>query len=299
MSTDVIAIVVTYNRIELLKENLRALKNSRYPIDLLVIDNHSTDGTSTYLQETNIDNILMETNEGGAGGFSRGIEEGVKRGYKYLWIMDDDTIPYADSVKELVNAAHHLENRFGFLASYVEWTDNSPCIMNLPELVCGSNEEEVKLASEGIIKCTRASFVSMLINAEAVKKIGLPIKEFFIWGDDTEYSGRLSESFPCYFIPKSVVLHKMKSNVPTDIVSDNDSRLDRYKILYRNQTYLARIKGKKEAQINSLRIFYQIVKVLKSPNGNKFKKIKIILKGWKDGKNFHPEIHYMQSKDIN
>lgn len=294
MSTDVIAIIVTYNRIDLLKENLRALKNSRYPIDLLVIDNHSTDGTSTYLLENNIDNIPMETNEGGAGGFSRGIEEGVKRGYKYLWIMDDDTIPYADSVEELVNAAHHLENRFGFLASYVEWTDKSPCIMNLPELVCGSNEKEVWLASEGIIKCTRASFVSMLINAEAVKKIGLPIKEFFIWGDDTEYSGRLSESFPCYFVPKSIVMHKMKSNTPTDIVTDSENRLERYTLLYRNQTYIARKKGEKEYRINSLSILYQIIKVLRSPYNNKFKKIRVILTGWMEGKNFSPEIHYIK-----
>jgi len=36
------------------------------------------------------------------------------------------------------------------------------------------------------------SSVSVLINKEAIKKSGLPIKEFFIWGNDIEYTNRIS-----------------------------------------------------------------------------------------------------------
>lgn len=288
-----IAIVVTYNRLELLKENINALTTCIGPENILVVDNHSTDGTDKYLEDEHITYIRMQSNEGGAGGFSRGIVEGIKRGYKYLWIMDDDTIPYPDSLNKLLDAAGIVKSNFGFLASYVEWTDQTPCIMNMPELIPGLNRDEIEYESKGIIKCNRASFVSMLINRDAVIESGLPIKEFFIWGDDTEYSNRLAKAFPCYFVPSSIVLHKMKNNTPTDIITDSKDRLERYKLLYRNQTYMARMKGKKDSNINTIWILYQILKVVKSSTSQKMKRIKIILSGWNAGRHFNPQIKFV------
>ena len=46
MNNDVIAIIVTYNRKELLKESIEALLQQTYKnFDILVIDIASTDGT--------------------------------------------------------------------------------------------------------------------------------------------------------------------------------------------------------------------------------------------------------------
>ena len=80
----------------------------------------------------------------------------------------------------------------------------------------------------------------MLIKTEVIQKVGLPIKEFFIWGDDVEYSNRLAKFEKSYFVSNSCVFHKMKNNFPTSIITDAPDRLERYKYLYRNQTYMAR-----------------------------------------------------------
>ena len=46
-------VIVTYNRLSLLKECISALKNQTYKINkIYIINNNSTDGTSDYLQET-------------------------------------------------------------------------------------------------------------------------------------------------------------------------------------------------------------------------------------------------------
>lgn len=43
-------VVVTYNRLSLLKECLSALENQTYPIQrIVIVDNCSTDGTSEFL----------------------------------------------------------------------------------------------------------------------------------------------------------------------------------------------------------------------------------------------------------
>lgn len=290
---DVLAIVVTYNRLALLKENIEALHKVRGKPDILVIDNHSSDGTGEYLQKKNIDHVSLNENIGGAGGFAKGIKEAVLRNYKYVWIMDDDTIPAPNSLSSLKSAADIINDKFGFLCSYVSWIDGNSCIMNEPELLPSCSNLEDEYFQRGIVRCKRASFVSMFIKTETVKQVGLPIKEFFIWGDDVEYSNRLSDYETSYFVSKSIVLHKMKSNTPTSIIEDDDSRLDRYYYLYRNQTYMARKKGGRANILNMAYIFYQIVKILRSKATGKFKRIRIILKGWNKGLFFNPIIEYV------
>lgn len=93
----VAAVVVTYNRKELLKEAIDALlMQSVAEADVLVVDNASTDGTKDYIADY-IDQgqiIYINTGEnlGGAGGFNFGMRKACEAGYKYVWIMDDDAI---------------------------------------------------------------------------------------------------------------------------------------------------------------------------------------------------------------
>ena len=71
---DVVAIVVTYNRLTLLRECLDALlKND---CDILVVDNASTDGTKEAVKQEYVDKVIYKNtgkNIGGAGGFNFGL----------------------------------------------------------------------------------------------------------------------------------------------------------------------------------------------------------------------------------
>ena len=44
--------------------------------------------------------------------------------------------------------------------------------------------EHVELLRHGLILVEQATFVSLLFPAAAIEKAGLPIRDFFIWGDD-------------------------------------------------------------------------------------------------------------------
>jgi len=96
----VAAVVVTFNRKQLLMECLNALLNQTYELDsVIIIDNNSTDGTYELLKERGyidneiIDYVRLNENTGGAGGFHEGIKRGYEKGYDWLWIMDDDVKP--------------------------------------------------------------------------------------------------------------------------------------------------------------------------------------------------------------
>ena len=114
----VIAVIVTYNRKELLKESINALLKQNYKnLRILIIDNNSTDGTKEHIsEELKNENVIYENtgeNLGGAGGFNYGMKLAANMDCDYVWIMDDDCIVHKDSLQELVNSAEKLKDNFG------------------------------------------------------------------------------------------------------------------------------------------------------------------------------------------
>lgn len=292
----VIAVVVTYNRKELLKECIEAILNQNYKnCDVLVIDNASTDNTEEYIRDLlkNKRVIYKNTGEnlGGAGGFNYGIKEAIKIGCDYVWIMDDDCMVHNDSLDELFRADKKLKGNYGFLASKVLWKDNNICEMNIQRKTLTKKVDDFKSELTPIVM---SSFVSLFISAKKVKEYGLPIKEFFIWTDDWEYTRRISIKNNCYLVNKSIVTHKSVSNIGANIASDTEERLSRYNYLYRNDYYLYKREGIRGMMYLYPRLFIHILRVITSKCSNKKKRIKIILSATKNGKKFKPEIEYIK-----
>ena len=87
----VIAVVVTYNRRQLLSECIDALRRQTRKVDaIFVVNNGSTDDTEEWLQAQPDVDFVTQQNLGGAGGFARAIQTGYVRGYQWIWCMDDD-----------------------------------------------------------------------------------------------------------------------------------------------------------------------------------------------------------------
>lgn len=291
---DVVAVVVTYNRKKLLLENISCLMNqSCSNLDILIIDNNSTDGTNEdltpYIQEKKIIYHNTGKNLGGAGGFQRGIKLGAEAGYKYIWVMDDDCMPTETALQTFLDADEKLKGNYGFLSSKVLWKDGNICQMNVQRHPLTKNISDF---SADLIPATLASFVSLFFKSEIAFEMGLPIKEFFIWTDDWEYTRRISRKYPCYVVTSSVVIHKSAQNIGAKIDNDTPDRLDRYKLLYRNDAYLYRREGLTGFFYEVTRLCGHTAKVLVKSKDNKIRRIKMIWGGTKEGLDFSPQIEY-------
>ena len=238
------AVVVTYNRKELLRECLDMILAQTCPVDkLILIDNASTDGTGQmlteggYLDNPVFDYRLMENNLGGAGGFYEGLRIAGELGADWVWIMDDDTIPQEDSLAAIMSKTGQYPNA-GFFASCVMGPDGEP--MNIPVIdkhkADNGYEDWYMPMKDGMVKIQTATFVSLLINGKAIKKCGLPCKDFFIWGDDTEYTLRLTRHYGnAYLVGESWVCHKRFNAKCLGVQFEDDKkRLRNYHYLYRN-----------------------------------------------------------------
>lgn len=244
----IIAVIVTYNRKALLRVVLDAVSGQSYlPDIILVIDNKSTDGTSEYLKGVEaklpqIKHILMTENLGGAGGFHYGMKHAYELGADWIWVLDDDATPKYDALEKLITSEvfKHFQNNderlLGFLASRVDWTDGSICQMNVPNTA--REFHDLHHLTTNCCRIITASFVSILVNREALKTAGYPVKEFFIWFDDVEHTRRITEmnNTVAYYIPDSVVIHQTPTNLfPMDIAQIDRMTLWKYKYGIRNE----------------------------------------------------------------
>lgn len=292
----VAAIVVTYNRKQLLKSCIESLLNQSLKADIIVVDNMSTDGTREMLEDFIAEKKIIYhstgRNIGGAGGFYEGIKLAYKLNYDYFWLMDDDCITKKETLKNLINADKKLNGKYGFLCSKVLWTDGHLCKMNVPKKNLFEKNNDFKTS---IVPVKMGTFVSFFTKRKIVEQVGLPIKEFFIWGDDLEYSNRISNHFPSYLVNDSVVVHKTANNEGSNIATDDFQRIERYKLAYRNESVLFREIGIKGTFYQYTRLMLHTMRIIFKAPDHKKKRLKTLFCGVKEGNNFYPEIKKVKS----
>jgi rhamnopyranosyl-N-acetylglucosaminyl-diphospho-decaprenol beta-1,3/1,4-galactofuranosyltransferase len=227
------AIVVTHNRKQLLGECIDSLFRQSRPLDgLYIIDNASTDGTYEYLldrgllspagQDIEVYYIRMPENAGGAGGFAEGMGRAVGAGFDWLWLMDDDVLAAPDALDVLVQRKGHLEAAHSkpfILNSLVlarDQQDGDSLAFPLRELAAGGSPKmgafhwrlsEVQDKIHDGLYHWICPFNGTFVPARAVTEVGLPRREFFLYGDETDFQFRAARVFRLYTAVDSKVFH--------------------------------------------------------------------------------------------
>ena len=207
-------VVVTYNRLELLKECLFNIRNQTYPAyKTIIVDNASTDGTAAFLDTMDKKSFYViheKENLGGAGGFKAGIQAAAKTDCDYILIIDDDAMLDSHFL-EICNV--YIENHPNCLACSGTVITDGTIQLNHRRVI--SNHKlfiERSIPTEEYSKETfeyeLSTFCGMLISREIVGKIGLPADEYFIFYDDTEYSMRINKITTFTNINRAKLNHK-------------------------------------------------------------------------------------------
>ena len=192
----IVAVVVTFNRLEMLQRQLQRLAEVPELDEVLVVDNASTDGTGEWLRMAAA-GVAAETlahNTGGAGGFSHGLRWAVERGADLVWLMDDDGLPDRGCLATLLE-----RDDLDFWGPAV-LAAQDPTRLCFPIRLPGGTRvvHEMaaveKAAEDGLIHDVVIPFNGVLVTRELVERIGYPRAEFFIWGDDVEYLWRAQAS---------------------------------------------------------------------------------------------------------
>lgn len=245
-TVSIVAVVVTYNRFELLKKCIDSLRGQTRKLDgIIVVNNGSTDGTRSWLDSQSDLKVVHQENGGGSFGFYTGIKTAFETGFDFIWCMDDDVRPRPNALEVLLE---HDSERVGILcpsrimngAVYV----NEKLKINLEKpfgnhriMSVSDIKDDSPIAIEGM------TFEGPLIKRSVVEKIGYPNKDLFLSYDDTDYSLRaILAGFGVLYIPNSI-LDKEFFPAPTKV---EYVRKNKWKVWYfiRNGAYLQFKYGK-------------------------------------------------------
>ncbi|MGN8119653.1 glycosyltransferase [Labrys sp. 22185] len=266
--TGICAIIVSHNRPTLLRETIESVTRQTLPCDILIIDNASGADTVQIIKEAqavnpNLAAKFLTQNIGGAGGFHEGLKEAWRMGYGGFWLMDDDTIAGADALGALVAAHEDISTITGrnpsFVCSNVRWVDGSPCKINVP--VLAPSWLDYAQARRPYLPVRHASFVSLLIARKVVEKHGLPLKEYFIWFDDSEYTYRISRDGNGAIALNSIVIHKTSENTAPETSPIIERNAWKYEFGNRNKSsFTYREYGFRKFIKNLKRITFQTLR---------------------------------------
>lgn len=293
-------VVVTYNRLTLLKEVIESLRGQTYKdFQIVVINNGSTDDTESWLKEQRDVKTITQANLGGAGGFYTGMKYVAEQGYEYCWIMDDDVICSPTALEELLKAVKVRED-IGFVCSRVLGIDGQPMNTPLPATKTmheGQYSDVFEFVNNhAMVRVSISTFVSVLVPTRIIFEVGLPYKDYFIWGDDSEYTERISGKYPSYVACRSEVVHKRAFQAELSFFTEPDkNRLKNYFFMFRNQAFTELKNGGLKAKIRHLRSV--VIKMVQLLFKGDYIRFKIYFRSQWALLTFHPQIEYPESNN--
>ncbi len=230
-----IAVVVSYNRRDLLIECIEALRAQTRKLDgILVINNGSTDKTEAWLRTQKDIFYITQGNIGSGGGFNTGISWAFKAGYSWIWCMDDDGYPKSDALEKLLQ---NQPNNVSLLnCAVINKNDKSSFVWKT------KNYKTIQEVNTKMIAGVGHPFNGTLIHRNIVEKVGVPKACLFLWGDETEYYYRIvkKHSIPVYTITESIHYHPPKTFSNTQDWDFNNS----WKVYFyvRNRLHILKAK---------------------------------------------------------
>lgn len=244
---NIIAVVVTYNRLELLKRGIGCLREIKSLSDILVVNNGSTDGTHEWLDTQSDLRVVHQENVGGSGGFYTGIQKAFEMGADWIWCMDDDVFPRPDCLDRLLQHAGQTDIGIMSPRRLLEGEIFTHEFRGYNFTNALASMKKGKLAKEvvnGPTEIAGADFEGPFIRREVVERIGLPNKELFIFCDDTDYCLRAwMAGFKLLYVPDAI-LDKHKFFADDTWTTRNQKK--KWKRFYqiRNTAYLNHHYGK-------------------------------------------------------
>lgn len=299
----IFAVILTFNRKDLLRRCLDCVfAQSRACDRVLVIDNCSTDGTREMLWQEWGDRVEVHTlsrNIGASGGFNAGIRIAYQGGADFIWVMDDDVLPSNDALAKLIEADQHLAQRDierAFVLSTAWTEEGSPT--NVPKIdtrpAARGYENWPLFLDQKMVPVTRATFVSILLPRPVITQHGLPLAPMFIWGEDSEYTLRVTDKHPGFLVAESRVVHLRQLSGPVSIVTEvNSTRLKYHRHLIRNHMYIARKYGPRMEYYRH--VIRQIQLLLRLVRLHELEKARIVLAGMFESFQFHPPVEWADS----
>lgn len=227
MKPHVVIVIVVWNGIEDTLECLKSLGEDRYPRkDILVVDNGSTDESADRIHEEGhpVSIISSPVNLGFTGGNNLGLAEAERRGAKYAFLLNNDTILEPDALSLLVEAAEASADA-ALISPAVHYYDSPGEVWFCGASLCLARGEALHeshakdgdgaflkkdgVGTSGFYPSAWVSGCAMLVRMTAVKQVGGFDDRFFLTWEDVDWCVRMRRyCWEVGVVPAARIYHK-------------------------------------------------------------------------------------------
>ncbi|MBB2145913.1 glycosyltransferase [Pedobacter sp. LMG 31464] len=230
---DLSIIIVTFNTEEISLACINSILTSKtsFNFEIIVVDNHSMDQTTTRIKEEFSEVVLIESNTN--LGFAKGVNLGIKQSKgKHLLLLNSDTLLFADTLETLMNDA--IVHNYGIVGATMlnknqtiqrSWFDFPTTLKIFLRLTNLSivlfkllhspffkhlffwKKPAFLLQAEQVSEMDYLSFACILFKKEVIEAVGLLDEEMVFYHEDCEFALRASKQGYKFMYSKAKVIH--------------------------------------------------------------------------------------------
>jgi GT2 family glycosyltransferase len=214
----VISVILNTNRRIDTLECLDSLLRNSYPNQkVVVLDNHSTDGSIPAICEAypDVQIIELEKNLGYAGNNNVGIKAALEQGAEWVLVLNEDIILDSECVRELVEVGEQ-DRQIGILGPLI-YHYNEPRVIQSAGGLLGRYWQSIHLGKNELDRgqyhlphaVEWISGCAILVRRAAIEQAGMLDKDYFIYWEETEWCIRIGRAgWKIVNVPQARIWHK-------------------------------------------------------------------------------------------
>lgn len=209
----VVVVIVTYNGAAWIPNCLVSLAGSSHPVDVIVVDNGSSDKTIQLIKErfAYVTLLEQESNLGFGKANNVGIAEALKHKADYVFLLNQDTVVDIDCVARLV--IHASELKYAII-SPVHYNGNGTDLDEGFKRYIASSytveqfQRKIHESSDRVYEVSFVNAAAWFVPVTTFKEIGGFAPLFFHYGEDRDFINRLHYfSAVVGVLPAAVIYH--------------------------------------------------------------------------------------------
>lgn len=226
-------VICNFNKAAYLRQCLESVFASSglsFEHQVIVVDNASTDGSVELVKQDFPQVVLLQNqqNEGGSGGFARGMEYATDQQFSHVALLDNDIRLESETLMSLF--AYLQQNpAVGVVGSKILSMDNPQYLQELGSYIDWENfsvRVEHKGASDStelpaVTVCDYVPACCLMTRLEVLQQVGSFDRRHFIYWDDMDWCWRVKQAgYQIHAISQARVYHKMGAqNLTTTFAS--------------------------------------------------------------------------------
>lgn len=225
MNPRVFVVILTWNHKDVTAECLKSVLDLNYqPLEVVVVDNHSLDGTPDLIRHRfpGVKLLVCNDNRGFAEGMNRGITYALEHGAEQVFILNNDTVLPPDLLVHLVKASQEsrnqdvgifvpkiccFEDKKRIWAAGARWRKFPPIVTMIGFKSVDRPQYNKPRQIEFATGC------ALLVRRQVFEHVGLFDPAFFMYHEDYDFCQRVrSKKYKILYVPSACLWHRVSTS---------------------------------------------------------------------------------------